>query len=70
MTKHKVLFKLETTVSVTANDDGVVAVGVQVAQVSSSLVFPNVVLPPLRAGARFQYDSRVVRPCVIAKRRS
>lgn len=47
MTKHKVLLKLETTVSMTAYDDGVVAVGVQVAQVSSSLVIPDVVLPPL-----------------------
>ena len=31
MTKHKVFLKLETTVSMTANDDGVIAVGVQVA---------------------------------------
>ena len=62
MTKHKIFLELETTVSMTANNDGVIAVGVQAAQVSS-LVIPNVVLPPLRAGARFKYDSRVVLPC-------
>ena len=65
MTQHKVFLKLEATVSMTANDDGVVAVGMQVAQVSSSLVIPNVVLPPLRTGTRFEYNSRVVLPCVL-----
>lgn len=65
MTQHKVFLKLQTTVSMTANDDGVIAVGMQVAQVSSSLVIPHVVLPPLRAGARFEYHSRVVFTYVL-----
>lgn len=60
MTKHKVLLKLEAAVPMTPYNDGVVGVSMQIAQVSSALVIPNVVLPPLRARAGFQYDSCVV----------
>lgn len=65
MTQHEVFLELQTTVSMTANDNGVIAVGMQVAQVSSSTVIPNVVLPPLRTRATLEYNSRVVLPYVL-----